>query len=225
MRVKQGLAVVVVLSFALGAAQADWFDNFDGYAPGSINGQGGWKGWDNVPAVAGTVTNAISLSPEQSQAIVGTTDSVHTYTGYTSGQWVYSAQQYVPSTSTLNTSYFILLNQYNDGGPYSWSVQLSFDLAANVVNDDNAAGGENVPLIRGQWVPITVNIDLDTNVYSAYYGATFVATGPWAGAQQAIEAVDLYTGDADVIYYDDLALTPEPASLALLALALVLRRR
>jgi hypothetical protein len=227
--------VAVVLSFALGAAQADWFDNFDGYLPGSINGQGGWSGWDNTPAAAGEVSSAQSLSPTQSQANFGGHDSVREYAGYTAGQWVYSAWTYLPTGAT-GVPYFIMLNRYvvddgvPPGEPKAWSIQIPMDLGTDLLNDDMAAGDENIPLIRNQWVKLQLDIDLDNNTVDTYYGATFVSTHRWydpgdVNAHAAIEAVDLWANSADRIYYDDMSLTPEPASLALLALALVLRRR
>ena len=39
---RQVLTVLAVLTLAAAAASANWLDDFDAYAPGSINGQGGW---------------------------------------------------------------------------------------------------------------------------------------------------------------------------------------
>ena len=94
----------------------DWSDNFDSYATGSqLHGQGGWKGWDNNPAAGALTSSAQARSAPNSAAIVGASDLVHEYSGYTSGQWVYTAWQYVPTNFT-GQSYFILLNTYNDAG-------------------------------------------------------------------------------------------------------------
>ncbi len=70
----------------------DWTDNFDSYATGSqLIGQGGWEGWDNNPAAGALTSSAQALSAPNSAAILGATDLVHQYSGYTSGQWVYTA--------------------------------------------------------------------------------------------------------------------------------------
>ena len=85
-------------------------DTFDCYENGSrLDGHGGWAGWDDNPAVAGSVTDAQSLSAPHSAEIEGPDDAVQEYSGATSGQWTYTIWQYVPSTMVGQT-YFILLN-------------------------------------------------------------------------------------------------------------------
>ena len=94
----------------------DWSDTFDSYATGSqIHGQGGWKGWANDPSAGALASSAQARSVPNSAAIVGASDLVHEYSGYTSGPWVYTAWQYAPTDMT-GVSYFILLNQYDDAG-------------------------------------------------------------------------------------------------------------
>jgi hypothetical protein len=229
-----GILVAAMSLMAL-PALADWSDNFDSYTLGSIDSQGGWKGWANVPADAGYVTGDQYLSYPYSQQIggpdpVGYTDSVHEYAGYTAGQWTYAAYQYIPSTSETGTTYFILMNNYDDpGAQLSWSIEFSFNLQTGLIDDDFTATPENVAIIRNQWVPIVVNFDLGANTYNAFYGGAPLSSGPWnrtgdTWAQLALEAVDLYTPDASAVYYDGMSV-PEPASLGLLALGLLLLRR
>jgi hypothetical protein len=75
-----------------------WSDNFDSYADGSsMHGQGGWKGWDNDPIWTAYVTSAQSQSSPHSVDIKQDADLVHEYSGYTTGQYVYTAYQYIPS--------------------------------------------------------------------------------------------------------------------------------
>ncbi|MCO5242551.1 MAG: immune inhibitor A [Anaerolineae bacterium] len=75
----------------------DWSDNFDSYATGSqLIGQGGWEGWDGSAAAGALTSNAQALSAPNSADILGATDLVHQYSGYTSGKWVYTAMQYIP---------------------------------------------------------------------------------------------------------------------------------
>lgn len=215
--------------FVPAMAMANWVDNFDSYALGSIDGQGGWKGWDSAPGAAGVVTNIMSLSAPQSQQISGPADSVREYSGYTSGVWTYTAWQYIPSAYS-GQSYFLLLNTYADGGPNNWSLQVQFDSATDTVISE--FDDLSLPIIRGQWVELRDVIDLTSDTQSFYYNDQLLVTKSWTeglsgGGALNIACVDLYANSASAIYYDNMSLTPEPASLVLLGfgLMLVLRRK
>ena len=234
------LAAAAVMGLMPLTAMAQWSDNFDSYLAGSIQGQGGWKGWDNTPAAAGTVVTAQSLSGPHSQAIATNSDSVREYTGVTSGAWTYSTNIYIPQGTTGQT-YFILLNKYQDAGPgtaYNWSSELLFNLTTNVVYDDLAnvgtpsPGSASIPLVRGQWVPVRVDFNLTADTFSSYYNNTLVYSGAWkrgsATAAAELKAVDLYhASGTGTVYYDNFNLVPAPASMSLLALGglLAARRR
>ncbi len=192
----------------------DWSDNFDSYATGSqLHGQGGWKGWDNNPAAGALTSSAQARSAPNSAAIVGASDLVHEYSGYTSGQWVYTAWQYVPTNFT-GQSYFILLNTYSDGGTNNWSTQLCFDASAGLVKDDvpgDCSGATGLPLVTGQWVEIRVEIDLTANTQAVYYNNQLLFQDTWTdhvsgGGALNIAAVDLFANNASTVYYDDLSL-------------------
>ncbi|MCB8942742.1 MAG: M36 family metallopeptidase [Ardenticatenaceae bacterium] len=186
-----------------------WSDNFDSYATGSqMHGQGGWKGWDNSPAAGAFTSNAEALSAPNSVDILGASDLVHEYSGYTSGQWIYTAWQFVPDTFA-GTSYFIMLNTYADGGSNNWSVQVQFDSASNLVLSDN--DGATLPLIKGQWVEIRLEIDLDADVQTFYYDGQMLYQKSWVdgvsgGGVANIAAVDLFANNASTVYYDDISL-------------------
>jgi hypothetical protein len=204
-------------------------DNFDAYAAGSqMHGQGGWTGWDNLLAAGALVSNAQSLSAPNSVDIVGGSDLVQQYTGANSGVWTYSAWQFIP-TSFTGTTYFILLNQYNHGGPYNWSIQLQFNGTTGAILDDNRV--ENpVSFVRGQWSEIRVVADLTANTVNTFYNGAALSSGTWTTTGTSllnIAAVDLFANNASSVFYDDITIVPEPAScllLALGALALVRRR-
>jgi hypothetical protein len=190
---------------------ADWVDNFDTYTLGSIQDQGGWKGWFNDPAAAGVVSNAMALSPNNSQAIAGTADSLHEYTGYDTGFWTYTAMTYVPSDFT-GFSYFQLLNSYDDAGTnLNWSTAIAFSGEENLMGNTCVSGGA-LPLIKGDWVELRVDINLVTDSQTVYYGDELLYSGTWTeecsgeGALN-IASVDLFANGATVMYYDDMSLT------------------
>lgn len=189
----------------------DWSDNFDSYATGSqMHGQGGWKGWFNDPAAGALTSSAQARSAPNSVDIFGASDLVHEYSGYTAGQWTYTAWQFVPDNTT-GASYFILLNSYDDAGATNnWSVQVQFDSAQTLVINDGVSGG-NLPLVKGQWVEIRVEIDLDANTQAFYYNNQQLYTGSWTeelsgGGAVNIGAVDLFANNASSVFYDDISL-------------------
>ncbi|HNS03001.1 MAG TPA: S8 family serine peptidase, partial [Anaerolineae bacterium] len=190
---------------------ADWSDNFDSYATGSqLHGQGGWKGWGNDPNAGALTSGQQFRSSPNSAAILGASDLVHEYSE-TSGQWVYTAWQYVPANFT-GESYFIMLNTYDDAGAgNNWSAQVMVDGAANTVVNDGGVSGGSLPLVRGQWVEIRAEIDLDADTGAFYYNNQLLYSGTWSGqvsggGAAAIGAVDLFANSASVVYYDDMSL-------------------
>ncbi len=196
-----------------GATGTIWSENFDSYAVGSsMQGQGGWKGWGNNPAATAYVSDVQSHSPSNSVAIELASDLVHEYAGYTAGKWTYTAWQFIPTDFSGLTN-FILLNQYDDGQVnLNWSTEISFDSALGTVSNDGPAGGE-LPLITGEWVKLQVDIDLDADTQSFFYGDNLLFTDTWTGGMSGggilnINAVDLFANTASVVYYDDISLAP-----------------
>lgn len=211
------LVSTLLFAVPVGAAEptVNWGDNFDSYATGSqLHGQGGWKGWFNDP-LAGAFTSSVQAhSVPNSADILGASDLVHEYAGYTTGGWTYSAWQYVP-TGYSGQTYFIMLNQYDDAGATNnWSVQVQFDSATNTVINEGASGG-TLPLIIGQWVPIRLEIDLTANTQMFYYNNVLLYSGTWTeevsgGGIANIGAVDLFANGATSVYYDDIILAANP---------------
>jgi len=188
----------------------DWVDDFESYDLGPIHGFGGWKGWGNIPGAGADVVDTFSHSPDQSVAIISTSDLVHEYTGYNTGLWIYTAWQYIPSDYTGQT-YFIMLNTYDDGGSTNnWSVQVFFDSVTNLVTNFGATPG-TLPMIRGEWVELRTEIDLVNDLASFFYGGDLLYSATWTeensgGGALNIGAVDLYGNSATVVYYDDISL-------------------
>lgn len=201
--------------------QADsWSDNFDSYATGSsLQGLGGWKGWANSPAAAALTSDEQALSTPNSADIAPAADTVHEYSGYIAGEWVYTAWQYIP-TDFAGESYFILMNQYNDAGTtINWSVQVNFNSSTNQVFNTGITGG-TLPLIKGAWVELRVEIDFTDDVCAFYYGGQLLYESTWTnevsgGGISNLAAVDLFANGASSVYYDNLSLTPKLVPLFL----------
>src|SRR5712671_1044959 len=107
-------------------ASAQWTDNFDSYATGSITGHGGWEAW-NGP---GTVTNLLSRSAPNSLQIGGSAEAVHQYAGYTSGHWSYSGEVYIPGNLSTGISAFQMFNDLD------YCTDVEFNFATNRVTED-----------------------------------------------------------------------------------------
>jgi uncharacterized repeat protein (TIGR01451 family) len=202
------------LEWMLYDGNAVWSENFDSYATGSqMHGQGGWKGWFNNPGAGALTSDVQAHSVPNSVAVLGATDLVHEYSGYTAGTWIYTTWQFVP-TDFSGQTFFIMLNNYNDGGvDLNWSVQVYFDAASNTVANYGITPGV-LPLIKGSWVELRVVIDLDNDLQWFYYNNELLYTGTWTAEQggggiKNIGAVDLYAQDASVVYYDDISLVSE----------------
>jgi hypothetical protein len=174
-----------------------------------LHGVGGWKGWANDPNAAAYTTDAQARSAPASVDIVGPADLVHEYSGATSGQWVYTAWQYVPGDMT-GLSYFILLNAYDDAGvTNNWSTQVSFDGTNGTVISEFE--GAQLPLVTDQWVEFRVEINLDTDWQTIFYDGQILSQKSWTegvsgGGALNIAAVDLFANGASSVYYDDMSL-------------------
>ena len=196
--------IFAALLLLIPAANADWADDFDSYALGSgLHGQGGWEGWEGNPAWDAFVTAAFSQSSPHAVDINPSSDIVQQF-AETTGQWVMSGWQYIPSGST-GQQYFILLNTYGIG-IHSWSLQILFDSGTGMVTI--AEGTGTAAIINDRWVEVRVEIDLDADVQSIYYDGVLLDTLPWVstGGVAAIGALDLFSNGGSSIYWDDLSL-------------------
>jgi hypothetical protein len=203
-----------------GPTGGGWTDAFDAYPTGSqMHGQGGWKGWTNLPAHGALTSAARASSAPNSVDILGQSDLVHELTGFAGGKWAVRARQFVPA-AFVGTAYFVVLNRYDDaacvpfppGVDCSWSVQVQFDHSANQVRSDGASGG-TLPLVLGRWVEIRVLVDLDDDLQVFHYDGRRLYAGTWTlevsgfGSLE-IAAVDLWANGSTSIYYDDVAVVP-----------------
>lgn len=196
----------------------NWIEHFDSYSSGSeVIGQGGWEGWGGDGTVGALTSVVQARSAPNSIDVVGDTDLVHQYSGYTSGTWTYTAWQFLP-TGFAGKTYFILLNTYPTAGNQSWSVQLCFDATAGVVRDDVAGDCTSAttrPLVLNQWVEIRVVADLTADTQSVFYDGQLFYSGAWsshilAGGALSLRAVDLFANTASTAFYDDISLSNLP---------------
>lgn len=173
------------------------------------------KAGPNDSTAGALVSNAFSVSPSNAINIATTSDLVHEFS-YTTGIWTVTAQQYIP-VGFSGRSYFIFQNVYNDAQTgLSWSLQVAIDSATgNIQNEVDAANPGAIPFITGQWVPITLIIDLDANTQQFYYNGNLLYSGSWSNQFPAqvtpgivkIAAIDLFANGATSVYYDDVAIT------------------
>lgn len=203
-----------------------WADNFESYANGtSMYHVGGWSGWDDNSAAAGTISDAFAHGGSNSIAVHDTSDAIHPFSGMEGGQWVMTTWQYIPS-GLSGVTYFVVNSYYQDYGPYYWTVELHFDPEMSKVydalRDPSATSG--VPIVYDQWVPIRLEIDLDAfpaGTISQYYNDQLVYAGSWivgVVGQLAIANIDLYAPHPEFVYYDDFNLNrpvpPPPIEVA-----------
>lgn len=190
---------------------AVWSDNFNSYTLAQrLDGtpdDNGWKGWNNIHSAGGTVSNNVSYSSPKSDMITGQNDNVHQYYGYTSGKWVYTAWQYLPTNYNGNT-YFNILSNYSDNGTNNkWVLEIGFDNVTNTVKPYSFGSG-SLPLIKGQWVELRAVINITTRTWWFYYGGQLLSTYTGSNNVKSIAAVDLYANGATNVYYDDMSLRP-----------------
>jgi hypothetical protein len=181
-----------------------YFEDFESYEAGAgLHGQNGWRGWQGAEGAGAPASDAFAFSGTKSVEVIGSADLVQVFAA-DGGVAEFSAMQYIPSGAT-GTTYFILMNQYDDPGTaLDWSVQTNFDLGAGVVNFD---GGATAQIVYDQWVEVKCVIDLDNNKVDLYYNGELIVTNDWDDtAHTTFQAVDLFGNGASSVYYDDITL-------------------
>ena len=178
-----GLMLALAVGMTTNTANAQLTDDFDSYANNQLlNGVNGWKGWDNSPAVAGRASNTVSNSAPNSILVLNnndgatgpSTDAINEMGQPSSGQWQFDCEIYVPSVapgggSALGIQWFIMQNDYTDGGTKNWSVQHMFSCATGIIMDDfedpvmDPNSWPGAPILFDTWMKIRVNMDFDTD--------------------------------------------------------------
>jgi hypothetical protein len=240
------IALLGMCLLAPNGVLAQGADNFDSYTAGAVIPPGhGWVGWGGDTA-NGIVTEGPANSLPNSLAVVGGagTDQVLEF-GYDpkTGQWTFSAMTYIPSEGRAGEQYFNLMNRFDvdatGAGTTHWSnVEVHFRLDPAHADADTVTRARDSataqPIQYDTWVEVRADIDLDANSCEIFYdGVSLGGPTTWQKGAQPIHGIDCLdifpiSEDASVMYYDDISLTPEPATMALLGiggLALIRRRR
>ncbi|MGD8451281.1 MAG: hypothetical protein PVJ57_05630 [Phycisphaerae bacterium] len=198
------------------STEPGWVETFDDYEDGTLlYNVGGWTGWDDSAAAAGTVSSVQAHSAPHAIAVNDTADAIHPFQGVQGGKWILTAWQYIPS-GLSGMTYFVVNSHYQHGGPYYWAVELHFDPATHQVTDSkrDADGTSPLPIVYDQWVEIRIEADLDTSLGTIheYYNDQLLFTGDWITGgvgQLAIGNIDLYAPHSTVVYYDDISLVQD----------------
>lgn len=187
----------------------NYFENFDSYTAGTeIIGQGGWEGWMGDPTTGALVDDDFSVSPNNSINIAGPSDLIHQFSGYSSGQYVVTAQQFIPA-GFAGKSYFILQNTYL--GTTNWSVEVNIDSTTGLMSNETGASGGSMAYTTDEWKEIRVEIDLDADTQTFFYDDQELYSGTWTGELTGggalnIASIDLFANGASSVYYDDISI-------------------
>lgn len=150
---------------------------------------------------------------------------MHINSVYNCGTYLMQAFVYIPSGLVApQDTWFIMQKEYNDGGPYQWSIQ--FRMAADGTVDGDCGGAtdscNDTTWNADAWNEILAVIDIDGDVtllfnglvlgtYNWQDGVFGTDTGcPAVGG--CIQSFDLFAWAASSVYYDDLSITYVPES-------------
>lgn len=215
------------------------FEPADGFAPGYIGGQAGWTGFAGTaqgvisaahPA-AGTQELRISRDPSNPAGnYTGGFSPVQSALGV--GDYVTSMDVYI--SYALGANYGVVLQAPSQG---YLSARLEFDWLGDIIVLDDTGSGLGFVDTGVAWTPgvyknLTIDLNSITGAIDYYYDGSLVysgVNGVFAGT--SVEQVVLYSDNwqyaGEFGEFDNLSVTPEPATLALFAvgaLALIRRR-
>jgi hypothetical protein len=174
-------------------------DGFEGYPAGSgVASQSFWEPWELNPVLDAVVTGVAAATGLQSLELV---PPAHVWLPVFSAPedlWTVTLRTQVPFGAT-GVGRIDLLSDYVPGGgpppPQLYGVQLELDADNDVVRD--AFGGGPVPLVRGAWVNVRVEIDLGQDLLAIYYNGQLVDSRTWtrmaAPPHLAALGLDAYT--------------------------------
>jgi hypothetical protein len=223
-----------VACFTTTAGAQVFSDGFDLYPLGPVEGNAtgygpSWKGWGGGNTFISQVSADQASSPSNSAKLVYGCDTVvefDEWTGgnpFTAGQWVMTAEVYVPGTFDGRT-YYIGLNDYDDPlAYYEWAIQVAFDATVPgspaVACDCGINGVITAPITVDTWVPCRWEIDFTADWVDFYYAGALVQGYAWsrgvfgsnAYASTKLDALDLYpefpSSNGTEIYVDNIQIS------------------
>ena len=164
------LSLISFLSYSTASAQV-FFENFESFTVGqqlacqdSIN----WTTWSLAPCNATEdplISNAQAFSGTKSVVIIQNNDLVKPHGNDSTGIHLITFKFFVP---TGKAGYFNTLADFNP--PYSWAMQVYFDVAATGNNGRLFAGSSTaIPFAytHGSWqtVKVVVNLNIDSAAF------------------------------------------------------------
>jgi len=240
-KLAMGFLCAAILTMAATGARADYSEEFDSYAAGSqILDQADWIPWANDTGDASNggafVSNAEASSGANSLAVGGipdlNTDVVWQFGPINSGTWTFTANTFIPGSSVTGEQDICWMAIHPGDGGYDppngidWvggpimALHLDTGKATgqDALTDPNNPVNIELDIVKDAWKEIKIVTDVDALTCKTYYDGTLCDQRLWDGPNQ-IEALDLWVAaPSDVMYYDDLKLVPEPATLSLLGL-------
>jgi hypothetical protein len=161
-----------------------WSDNFDSYTLGQLldgtSDDGGWNlcGCPYQSDGAYVVDDQFLSSPH-SVEIAGYTDIIHEFTGINSGVWTFSDWIYIPTDSTCVSA--ICLDSYHPIPWDDWNLMRQLGVIFN--GEDGTVeclpSAPPLTLIKGQWVELRVEIDLEADWLECYYDNELLIEKKW----------------------------------------------
>jgi hypothetical protein len=229
------IAIVGLASFTTSAGATTVFnEDFESYALGNSDGQGGWVDFGGSRAVdivdshanGGSQSIAFSTNPGY-----GGDSTLDLADPITTGQLAFSFDIYQPAGFDGTAEIYLSRLATLSGG-----FQTGLHLVGNGGTGQFGPGTSTTALLTDQWVGVTISIDLDADTAAVSYGGTEIYNGTWVNggtAPSQYQGLNIWASNGanvENFYIDNLNLdiVPEPSGLALLGLSfigLVLRRR
>ncbi len=242
---KFALTTLVLAAFVVApVTAATVYEDFESIPLGSLHAQAGAGGisWAKT-SVAGTADAFDALPGYNSQRSgrwdvkdIGTVSEGDDMLGsfaqigpqVTVTAWTYSFLSVDPLYTGKRYAEIALLDSYLGG------VGVGLVWRADGKLGDSQGNVSAINFVNQAWKQIQLDLDYSANSYSLYYDGQLISSGNFAGAAAGASVLNILLetkslmdnpNPNDSFLVDNIEITPEPASLALLALGMLIRRR